>query len=139
MKIHLILISIFPGVSHIAPPVLPNWNLHYLPPNCYLFLCGEIIWILRYVGQLCNIDLWVTAIGLCEGGKATSPNQLQNLILPLRNWKNIPGRLYWAGSKALWGQAVLQIGKIRFESFLWEVAFPPSLGNIPLTNAIIIK
>ena len=34
---------------------------------------------------------------------------------------------------------MVQIGKIRFESFLWEVAFPPSLGNIPLTNAIIIK
>ena len=41
-------------------------------------------------------------------------------------WKKIPGRQFGGGSEALWGQAVQQIGKMRFGRCSGEVAFPPS-------------
>ena len=49
----------------------------------------------------------------------------------------INGRLSGAGSEALWGHKLLQIGKMRFRSFEGEVAFPHSsvwFGSLFPTN-----
>jgi len=51
---------------------------------------------------------------------------LFQIEIDVYKWKNLPGRLFWGGSKALGGSALPQIGKIRLGSCAGEVDFPPS-------------
>ena len=45
------------------------------------------------------------------------------------------GRLFGGGLEALWGRALPQIGKMRFGSCAWAVAFPPSSKQAYIADA----